>query len=132
MDRNKLNDRLPQVVDALVKSVHEHEKLQHLNRVHLPDREKIIAAVKLLRKLVFPGYFGAQGLTTANLPFRLGEIVLELTDLLSVLNMGIGMVVVVPRSRADEAVVRTKGLVDASVIGEVVAEPGVTFGSRRN
>ena len=81
MDRNKLNDRLPQVVDALVKSVHEHEKLQHLNRVHLPDREKIIAAVKLLRKLVFPGYFGAQGLTTANLPFRLGEIVLELTDL---------------------------------------------------
>ena len=57
---------------------------------------------------------------------------LELTDLLSVLNMGIGMVVVVPRSRADEAVVRTKGLVDASVIGEVVAEPGVTFGSRRN
>ena len=57
---------------------------------------------------------------------------LERTDLLSVLNMGIGMVVVVPRSRADEAMVRTKGLVDASVIGEVVAEPGVTFGSRRN
>src|SRR5438876_4716901 len=82
MDRNKLNDRLPQVVDALVKSVHEHAKLQHLNRVYLPDREKIIAAVKLLRKLVFPGYFGAQGLTTANLPFRLGEIVLELSEIL--------------------------------------------------
>ena len=56
---------------------------------------------------------------------------LDRTDLLSVLNMGIGMVVVVPRSRADEAVVRTKGLVDAVVIGEVVAEPGLTFGSGR-
>src|SRR5206468_6917535 len=81
-DRNELNDRLPQVVNALVNSVHEHAKLQHLNRVYLPDRDNIITAVKLLRKLVFPGYFGAQGLTNANLPFRLGEIVLELSDIL--------------------------------------------------
>jgi serine O-acetyltransferase len=82
MDRNELNEKLPKVVDALVQSVHQQPRLQHLNRVHLPNRETIIEAVKLLRQLVFPGYFGKQGLTTANLPFRLGEIVLELSDML--------------------------------------------------
>src|SRR5690242_19531833 len=61
-------------------SVHAQPKLQHLNRVHLPNRDVIIAAIKSLRQLVFPGYFGEQGLTSANLPFRLGETVIELTE----------------------------------------------------
>jgi serine O-acetyltransferase len=82
MDRNELDDRLPAVVESLVQSVHAHDRLQHLNRVYLPSRDGIIQSVKLLRQLVFPGYFGKQGLTTANLPFRIGEIVLELSDLL--------------------------------------------------
>src|SRR6476661_7384244 len=82
MDRNELNERLPEVVNALVKSVGEQPQLQHLNRVHLPSRDTIIGIVKLLRQLVFPGYFAKQELTSANLPFRLGELVLELSDLL--------------------------------------------------
>src|SRR5262245_39953351 len=82
MERKELNDRLPEIVDAVVASVHQHARLQHLNRVHLPSRDTIIAAIKLLRQLVFPGYFGKQGLTTSNLPFRVGEIVMELSDLL--------------------------------------------------
>ena len=83
MDRKQLNDHLPQVVDAIVKSVVEqHPHLQHLNRVYLPSRDEIIKAIDGLRQLVFPGYFGKQGLTTANVPFRLGELVIELTDTL--------------------------------------------------
>src|SRR5690348_11497386 len=84
MDRKELNDRLPQIVESLVASVHDAQlgRLQHLNRVHLPNRDVVIASIKLLRQLVYPGYFGNQGLTTANLPFRVGEIVLELSDML--------------------------------------------------
>jgi serine O-acetyltransferase len=84
MDRNELNDRLPQIVASLVGSVQDSAlaRLQHLNRVHLPNRDVVIASIKLLRQLVYPGYFGNQGLTTANLPFRVGEIVLELSDML--------------------------------------------------
>src|SRR3954449_1048035 len=84
MDRKELNDRLPQIVESLVGSVQEPalSRLQHLNRVHLPNRDVVIASIKLLRQLVYPGYFGNQGLTTANLPFRVGEIVLELSDML--------------------------------------------------
>src|SRR5215218_5845620 len=83
MDRKQLNDKLPGVVESIVRSVVDHHPhLQHLNRVYLPSRDEIIKAVDGLRQLVFPGYFGKQGLTTANVPFRLGELVIELTDML--------------------------------------------------
>src|SRR3954466_9733266 len=83
MDRKELNDYLPKVVDVIVKNVvGEHPHLQHLNRVYLPSRDEIIKAIDGLRQLIFPGYFGKQGLTTANVPFRLGELVIELSDIL--------------------------------------------------
>jgi serine O-acetyltransferase len=69
-------------VKVLGEDALKHPHLQHLNRVYLPNRDVIISAIKLLRQLIFPGYFGDQGLTSANLPFRLGEIVMELTDML--------------------------------------------------
>src|SRR5690349_17172275 len=77
-----VNQRLPQVVEALSRSVTAEPKLQHLDRVLLPSRDAIIHAIKLLRQLVYPGYFGHQQLTTQNLPFRLGELVIELDQLL--------------------------------------------------
>ena len=82
MDRNELNHRLPGVVDSIVRSVTAEPRMQHLNRVLLPNRDAIIESIKLLRQIVFPGYFGKQGLTTENLPFRIGELVIELSDLL--------------------------------------------------
>jgi serine O-acetyltransferase len=82
MDRNQLNQRLPQVVEAIVQSVVDEPRMQHLNRVLLPSRDVIIESVKLLRQVVFPGYFGKQGLTTENVRFRMGELVIELSDML--------------------------------------------------
>jgi serine O-acetyltransferase len=80
MDRKELNASLPKVVDSIVKSVVEEPRIQHLNRVFLPSRDVIIQCIKTLRELVFPGYFGKQGLTRENLPFRVGELVIELSD----------------------------------------------------
>lgn len=82
MNRKDLNERLPRVVDAIVDSVIKHPQLQHLNRVYLPSRDAIVDAIERLRQLLFPGYFGKQGLTTSNVKFRLGELVIELSDLL--------------------------------------------------
>jgi serine O-acetyltransferase len=53
-----------------------------LNRVFLPSRDAIIQAIELMRQIVYPGYFGQQGLTTQNITYRMGELVIELTDLL--------------------------------------------------
>ncbi len=84
MDRNQLNERFYlKVVEALVNSILAEPRLQHLNRVYLPDRDVIVESISKLRQLVFPGYFGNQGLTTrCNLPFRIGELVIELSDML--------------------------------------------------
>src|SRR3954471_3385915 len=82
MDRNDLNRRLPGVVQSIVAGVLDEPTMQHLNRVLLPSRDEIIECIKRLRQLVFPGYFGKQALTTVNLPFRLGELVIELSDML--------------------------------------------------
>jgi serine O-acetyltransferase len=82
MDRNNLNEQIPSVVDALVKSVLAEPRLAHLNRVYLPSRDAIIKAISILLEMVYPGYFGQQGLTSQNLLYRMGELVTELTDLL--------------------------------------------------
>jgi serine O-acetyltransferase len=82
MERNDLNQRLAGVVDAIVKSIADHPKMHHLNRVFLPTRDVIVQAIGLMRQVVYPGYFGQQGLTSQNISYRMGELVIELTDLL--------------------------------------------------
>ena len=82
MNRTDLNHRLPAVVQSLVDSVQAEPRMKHLDRVFLPSRDAIIKSIDLLRQLVFPGYFGKLGITTDNLAFRLGELTIELTDIL--------------------------------------------------
>ncbi len=80
MDRNDLNQRLPKVVEALVDSVVGETRMKHLNRVYLPSQDQIVTCIGLLRQILFPGYFGKQGLTSANITYRIGELVTELED----------------------------------------------------
>src|ERR1051325_8428728 len=82
MTRLQLDQRLPAVVAALVNSVRNEPRMQHLNRVDLPSRDKIIEAIKGLRELIFPGYFGKPGVTAANVSYRIGELLTELAELL--------------------------------------------------
>jgi serine O-acetyltransferase len=83
MDRQTLNDRVPAVVDRLVESVLAEPRMQHLDRVVLPSRDAIIKAIHLLRQIIFPGYFGdEQSLTRENVPYRIGEQIIEVQDLL--------------------------------------------------
>ncbi len=56
--------------------------MQHLNRVLLPNRDEIIECISRLRQIVFPGYFGKPGLTSENVTSRIGELVIELSDML--------------------------------------------------
>ena len=82
MKHQDLNDRLADITAKLVESTLAHERIQHLNRVFLPNRDVIIDAIQKLRDICFPGYFGKQGLTRQNLAFRTGELVQELSDML--------------------------------------------------
>ncbi|HVT90067.1 MAG TPA: serine O-acetyltransferase EpsC [Tepidisphaeraceae bacterium] len=82
MNRNELHDRLPAVVEALLQSGQNHPQMRHLDRVYLPDRDKIISAIQLMRQLLFPGFFNGQGLTKAALPARQAEVLKQVADLL--------------------------------------------------
>ena len=82
MDKKEMKNRLPDMVDALVKSILAEPKMQHLNRVYLPNRDVIFYAIERMRQILYPGYFGQQGLTSANLAPRMSEWFSELADML--------------------------------------------------
>jgi serine O-acetyltransferase len=82
MDRKELDQHLPGVVDALVKSILDEPKIQHLNRVYLPNRDAIIEAITLLRQVIYPGYFGNQGLTSENVAEKMTALLGRISSLL--------------------------------------------------
>src|SRR5688500_20260751 len=82
MDRQTLNNRLPDVVDRLTQSVLAEPRMQHLDRVLLPSRDVIVQSIELLRQIIFPGYYGKQGLTRENVRFRVGELLVEVQEML--------------------------------------------------
>jgi len=82
MPRKEVNARLPAVVEAVTKSVESVPGLAHLNRVFLPSRDAIVAAIDLLRQISFPGFHGAQSLTTENIRYHVGQILVDLSDTL--------------------------------------------------
>jgi serine O-acetyltransferase len=82
MHRNELDKRQAAVVDGLVTSIIGEPRMQHLNRVFLPSRDAIIKGIELLRQIIYPGYYGKQGLTNQNVTERIGELVGELTETL--------------------------------------------------
>ena len=47
--------------------------------VSAQSRDAIVQAIETLRQMIYPGYFGQQGLTTQNVTYRMGEWVIELT-----------------------------------------------------
>ncbi|HEY0007601.1 MAG TPA: serine O-acetyltransferase EpsC [Tepidisphaeraceae bacterium] len=82
MTREELNARLPQIVNSLVQNIHELSHIRRLGETILPSRHEVEGIVKNLRQLVFPGFFGLQGLNSHNLPYRIGELTLELSNAL--------------------------------------------------
>ena len=80
MERSELSQRLPRVVEVLVQSLLADSRMQHLNRILLPSRDVIIECISDMQQIIFPGYFGKQGLTRDNVVYRVGELVVELTE----------------------------------------------------
>jgi serine O-acetyltransferase len=82
VDRQELNERLPLLISSLVESIMTQQGMKHLDQVYLPNRETIRSFIWQMRELVFPGFFGKQGLTSQNITYHVGELVTEMADLL--------------------------------------------------
>jgi serine O-acetyltransferase len=63
------------LVQAIVASYEAEPQTRHIDAGHLPNRDAIIELTKLIRELLFPGYFGKQNLTARTLEYHVGELI---------------------------------------------------------
>jgi len=61
-------------VAAIVASDLAEPRTRHIDAGSLPNRDTVIEIVKLLRELLFPGYFGRQLLTSSTLEYHVEEV----------------------------------------------------------
>jgi serine O-acetyltransferase len=62
------------LVDELVASTLAEPSTRHIDADAPPSFEAVARVVSRLRELLFPGYFGQQDLTTAALPYHVGDV----------------------------------------------------------
>jgi len=67
--------RIPDLVQRIVRSYHGDDRTHHLDASFLPNRARIIGIIELLRRLMFPGFFDEQRLTSATVTYHVGELV---------------------------------------------------------
>jgi serine O-acetyltransferase len=61
-------------VAAIVASDLAEPRTRHIDAGTLPNRDTVIEVVKLLRELLFPGYFGRQHLSASTLEYHVEEL----------------------------------------------------------
>ncbi|MFO0972129.1 MAG: serine acetyltransferase [Phycisphaerae bacterium] len=75
-----LDDRLPQLVESLCASFRADARTRHISRGYLPSRAEIIDITHLLLEVAYPGYFGRQNLSWANVAHHIGEVLPRLAQ----------------------------------------------------
>lgn len=79
MSRAPEND-FSKLVNSISASYSAESKIKHIDAGKLPNRDAIIGIIRLLRELLFPGYFGKQNLTSKTLDFHVGELLVSIYD----------------------------------------------------
>ncbi|MBM4037297.1 MAG: serine acetyltransferase [Planctomycetes bacterium] len=74
---------LPAITSAILKTYTEQAGINHIGVVPLPSKAEAIRLLDLLFELLYPGYFGEQGLDESNVSYIVGHKVNELYDLLT-------------------------------------------------
>jgi serine O-acetyltransferase len=69
-----LQRHLPEIVAKIVESVRQTQKINHIERHDLPNREEVIHVLRDLQSLVLPGFL-RQRLYYANIEFFVGDMV---------------------------------------------------------
>lgn len=73
---------LRDLVDRLVASYRADDRTHHLDATFLPNRDKCIAILEMLRRVVFPGFFDEMRVTSETVHYHVGELLTQLHDTL--------------------------------------------------
>lgn len=74
---------LPGITNAILKTYAEQSTINHIGVVPLPSKTEAIRMLEILFEILYPGYFGEQGLDESNIAYVIGHKVNELYDLLT-------------------------------------------------
>jgi len=69
-----LDPHLPRLTSALCSSYDADPRTRHISRGYLPATADTVELIHLLLELAYPGYYGRQNLSHANLQFHIGEL----------------------------------------------------------
>ncbi len=73
---------LSQLTQDIIASYGRYAETQYIGATFLPNRDVVIQLVKTMRELLFPGFFGRQNLTQADLQFHVSSILGSVRDML--------------------------------------------------
>lgn len=65
---------LDKLVEQVVSSYHAHPSTQYLGVTYLPNREKIVGIISVMRRLIFPGFFDEQRLSVKTVHYHVGDL----------------------------------------------------------
>lgn len=81
--RQEFDQHLPQLVDRIVASYMEDERIQRIDCEFVPSTEHAVEVCDLLLELSFPGFFGRKSLTTRNIAYHVGDLLPRLHGVLA-------------------------------------------------
>lgn len=81
MDGNRPRSTpLADLVKRIVDSYRAYPATHHLDATFLPNRERTIEIIELLRRLIFPGFFDEQRLTSDTIQYHVGDLLNQVRD----------------------------------------------------
>jgi serine O-acetyltransferase len=80
---DKWREELPSIVNEIVESCHDDLCFDHVDAAIIPSRESVIEIIEALKDILYPGYFGEQGIDRNSLHYHIGNEVVRLYDMLS-------------------------------------------------
>lgn len=72
-----------ELAQRLLASYYTDRRTQHLSSAFLPNRDRVIEIVEILRRLVFPGFFEHERLTSDTVEYHAGELLVHVRALLN-------------------------------------------------
>ncbi|MCC6680167.1 MAG: serine acetyltransferase [Phycisphaeraceae bacterium] len=73
---------IEQLTAQVIESYRSEPGTSHLEATFLPSRARVIEAIEVLRRIIFPGFFEEKRITSANVQQRTAELIQQLHDLL--------------------------------------------------
>ncbi len=80
----KKRKELPEIIKDITNTYLDSDlRLHHLGETPLPNEEVVVGIISKLRTIVFPGYFGREGINSVSVDYYIGELLYEVYEQLS-------------------------------------------------